>query len=818
MWLLETLLRDAKCGVRALRRTPGFTVAALLTLALVIAVNTAVFSLVDAVMLRPLPYPDADRLALVITRSISAPDGGGETGQTGRTWELVRDHATAVDRAAFSMWTTGVNIVANGQASYVQQQRAGAGFFDVLGVRPLIGHGFGPDDDRPGGPAVTVLSHTLWRSAFSGDPGVVGQSITLRGEPYTVVGVMPEGFQSGTRADLWTPLRPTTEGEGEGENYTILIRLRGSTTWPEAMGVIGRIGAEVVRGSRSPAAASQRWSLVPLQRGLTDDLRSPLLMMWAAVAVVLVVGCVNLAGLLLARAFGRTREIATRMALGSGRNAVVRQLLVESLVLAVIGGTAGVLLAHAALDAFQRLAQGALDVWQPVAIDGRALAGAAGLTGLATVLFGLAPALQAARLDVQIGLTGGGARTIAGRSSRLPRRVLVVAQVALGVVLLVSAGLLMRSVAHLRALNPGFEPAHVMTASLSLQDARYDTTAKVEALFNSALERMRRIPGVEAAAVSLGLPYERLLNLGFRHLEGPEAAAAQGPMTSAAYVTDDFFETLRLPIRRGRTFDERDTATSPAVVVINERFATSYFKGEDPIGRRILLAGRERQVVGVVGDVPVRPGWGDNGPLSAMPLTYIPVGQVNDGFIQLVHGWFTPTFLVRSAASPELLGADMRRALQSVDPFLPFAEIRSMSAVQSESIARERFLMSILVALAAATLALAALGIHGLIATSVTERTREIGIRLALGATMGQALRELALPGLKLALAGTMIGAVAAVASSRLLRHFLWGVRPGDPATFVTVALLLLTVACAASVVPALRILRLDPATTLRHE
>jgi len=356
----------------------------------------------------------------------------------------------------------------------------------------------------------------------------------------------------------------------------------------------------------------------------------------------------------------------------------------------------------------------------------------------------------------------------------------------------------------------------VVTASVSLEDARYRTAARVSRLFEETLTRVSQARGVEAAGVSLGLPYERILNLGFRHLDGPQAGSTQGRMTSATYVVGDFFRALRLPIRAGRTFDARDRADTPGVVVVNDAFARLYFAGASPLGRRIAFAGREREVIGVAGNVQVRPGWGDNGPIAAMPLAYLPLAQATDGFLRLVHGWFSPAFVVRAASGTDSV-AVLRRAVDATDPLLPFARVRNMEQVRDASLARQRFLMVLLAGLAVAAVLLAAIGIHGLIATTVVERTREMGIRVALGATMGQAMRSLVVPGVLLAVGGTAIGTLASLGFVPLLRHFLWGVSATDPATFLAVGAILLAVASVASVGPALRILRLDPAKALRE-
>jgi predicted permease len=813
---LEDLTRDVRFAFRLLQRSPAFAVTAGLTLALAIAINTAVFSVVDAVLLKPLPYPEPSKLGLVTTTR-RAP-GAVETdhGQTGASWLAVRDRATTMDAAVYSTWPTGVNITGSGKASYVQQQRVGAGFFKVLGVAPLIGREFTADEDRPGGPPAVILSHALWRTMFTADPNVVGRTLMLRGEAATIAGVMPAGLRTGAEADVWTPIRPSTTGEGEGENYLILVRLRPGTEWARADAEIRQMGTDIARARQLPAGASMTFWLDPLQRGMTANLRAPLLMLWAAVAIALLIACVNLAGLLLARAAARWREIATRMALGSGRGAMIRQLVIESAVLAAIGWIAGIALGSAALQGLKALAAGAFDIWQPVAIDTRTIAAAGMLAFAASLLFGIAPAFHATRANVQAVLVGGGTRGVATGGRSWMRRMLIVTQVALGVVLLVGAGLLVRTFLHLRHLDPGFDASGVVTATVSLQDARYRTAPRVMQLVDETLARVTRAPGVSNAAVSLGLPYERLLNLGFRHLDGPAAASVRGGMTSATYVAGDFFGTLRIPLRAGRIFDRRDRLDSPGVAIVNETFARQYLGGaREAIGRRIAFAGRDRGVIGVVGDVQVRPGWGDNGPIAPMPLAYIPLAQANDAFLRLVHGWFSAAFIVCAPGRPDAVAA-LRRAIDTTDPLLPFARVRDMAQVRDASLAQQRFLMVLLAGLALAAVLLAAVGIHGLIATTVVERSREMGIRVALGATMSQAMRSLAVPGVVLALIGTTIGIAASLAFVRLLRHYVWGVSTTDPVTFAAVAALLLIVASVASLVPAMRILRLDPAAILR--
>lgn len=817
----DTLLRDMRYAFRMLRNSPGFTAICIVTLAIGIGVNTAIFTVVDALLLKPLPYPEPARLVTISTTS-RTPRGvfTMPAALDGATFFAIRDNVTSLDVAVQGGggWGVGVNMIARNRAANVKQARVSAGYFRVLGVPPAIGREFVADEDRQGGPAVAILSHALWTRVFDAQPGIVGSAISLRGEPYTVVGVMPEDFNSGTPADVWTPLRPNSTGEGGGINYELFARLTPGARWEQAVNQLRQFAAPVIAKQLSKDAVVD-CTLIPLQNAQTDGIRQPLLMLWGAVGLVLVIACVNVAGLLIARSGARTREIAIRMALGSGRWVVIRQLLVESAVLAAIGGAAGVAVGWIVLEGLQRLGTDVFDFGYPVALDGRVLAVSL-LVALATnILFGLAPALHATRIDVQGALAEGGTRSVAGANAQWPRRLLVAGEVALGVILLVGSGLLVRTFIHLRALNPGFDSSQVVTAMVSLQDARYQDAARVNQLFAQTLERIRREPGVEAAGITLGLPYTRLLNFGWARVEGA-TPDDRGGMTNVSYITPGYLEALRIPLRQGRLVTEADQASAPPVVVVNEEFVRKFYRDKDVVGLHIRFAGSEREIVGVVGNVRATSSGlgGDGSPLVVPYAIYVPAAQTSSGFFRGVHVWFSPSWVVRSPAPVSAIADAIRRAVATVDPLLPVARVETMAEVQSASLARQRFMMSLVAGLGAVALLLAAIGIHGLIASSVSERTRELGIRLALGATSGQVLRSVVVPGVVSAAFGVAFGTVGALAAVNLLRSFLWGVTATDPSTFAGVIALLLGVAVAASVLPALRVLRLDPARTLRAE
>ena len=819
--VLETLVRDARYALRMLRKTPAFTAIALVTLAVGIGVNTAVFTVVDAMLLKPLPFPAPERLATL--HAVARSERGvsvNDMSVDGATFLALRDNAKTVDVAVRGAggWGVGVNMVAQDRAANVKQSRVSTGFFRVLGVAPFMGREFTADEDRAGGPAVAILSYPLWQRVFDARPDIIGAAITLRGEPYVVVGVMPAGFTMGTPVDVWTPLRPSAGGEGGGTNYGIYMRLRPGASWEQASNEVDRVAAPVFIAQFSKGSTLS-CSLMPLQMAETDGLRQPLLMLWGAVGMVLLIACVNVAGLLIARSGLRTREIATRMALGSGRTAVVRQLLVESAVLALAGGAAGVGVGWLVLALLKNLGEEVFDFGYPVALDGGVLA-VTMLVALGTsVVFGLVPAMHASRVDVQGTLADAGTRAVAGGRSRWPRRLLVVVEVALGVVLLVSAGLLVRTFVYLRGLDPGFDPASVTVATVSLQDKRYEDPVRIARLFDATLESLRRQPGVEAAGITLGLPYTRLLNYGWGRVEGA-TADNKGGMTNVSYITPGYMEALRVPLRKGRLFTAADQAAAPPVVIVNDAFVQKFYKGQDVIGLHIRFAEVPREIVGVVGTARATSSGlgGDGSPLVQPYAIYVPAAQTSSRFFRGVHVWFSPSWVVRSAAPAGAIAESIRSAVRDVDPLLPVAKIETMTAVQTAALSTQRFTMALVVGLGAVALMLAAIGIHGLIASSVTERTRELGIRLALGASRRQVLQDVVVPGVTLASIGVAAGAVASLPVTRLLRSFLWGVQPGDPVTFASVIGTLLLVAFAASLLPALRVLRLDPARTLRAD
>jgi predicted permease len=806
-------MRDFRFALRLIRQNWGFSLTVIAILGLCIGANTAVLSVVNAAMFRPLDYPEPERLGAVSTTSVGRDGESVGDSHDGRTWELIKQRVPSIDAAVYGGgFGGGVNLGVNGRGVFVKQQRVSAGFFHVLGISPEVGHEFTDVEDRKGGPAVVLLSHTLWVRYFNSDPAIVGRGILLRGEPYTVVGIIPAGFRfNGTAADLWTPVRPSTSGEGSGSNYGIIARVKAGATWVQASSELNALVPELKSLGSYSKDAKVQLGLVPLLADMTSELRSPLKMLWGAVAAVFVLGCVNIGGMLLARASGRVGEIATRLALGAPIRRIVKQLLVESTTLGLIGGAAGVAVGYVCLRGLKILGADTYSFLESVDLDWRVLLATLGLTVVAGIAFGLVPAWQAAHVDLRSAQTG--TRTVAGRKRFVSLGTLVGGQVALAVPLLIGAGLLLRTFLYLWNINPGFDPNHVLTARFSLQDARYDTAAKMNRLYSEVSQRLHETPGIEAAAVSLSLPYERGLNDGVK-LPGQ----SRNQITNYNYVTPEFFSALRIPLLQGRLFTSGDSAASERVAIVNQAFVNTYFKGGNALGQPLRSGKDEQVIVGIVGDVQEkRAGWGDFGPVAQVPSMFIPAAQAGDNFM-FVHVWFSPSWIVRSSLPAREVAAAVDRVTRSVDPLLPMAEFRSIDDIKAATLGEQRFLAALVDALGLLAILLTTLGIYGLIANLVAERTKELGIRLALGSSTSEAVWTALRPGLIWVLGGLAIGAGASFWLERLLRSFLWGVQPTDPVALATAGLVLLAATALASLIPSARILRLNPADTLRSE
>ncbi len=602
-----------------------------------------------------------------------------------------------------------------------------------------------------------------------------------------------------------------------GTNYGVIARLKPGVKRSEASTEVAALdqpvlAGEIARFQGMPPRFRMSMRLDSMQKALASRVRASLVPLWAAVGAVLLIGCVNIAGLLLAQAAARRREIATRMALGAARGRIVSQLLAESVLLALGGGAAGLVVARVAIEGLKRLGMEGFDLWRPVQLDARVLLVTLGVTLAASVVFGLAPALETTRLDIRAVLLEGGRGTPGGRQRRL-RQVLVGGEIALGMALLATAGLLVRTLEYLQGIDPGFDARHVLTAQLSLEDARYRTSASVDGLIRKSLDRIRALPGVEAAGVGLSLPYQRPLNDGVRISDGPRSGEAP---TDMIFVSPGYFEALRMRVMSGRTFAERDSAA--AVAVVNDAFARKYLAGENPLGRHLELGKKQAEIVGLVASTPQHSGLFDLGPLAPTPTVYVPFAQAPDAFLPILFTWFSPSWVVRTRDETPGLAGKMQAAIQAVDPSLPFSSFASMEDLRWASVAHQRYLATLFALFAGLALLLAAIGVYALVANSVTQRTRELGIRMALGATVRNAIEAVVRPNLGLAVVGAGVGVVLAWFAARLIQGLVWGVPPHDPRTVLVAAGMMVVLSGLASVLPALRLMHLDPARVLHEE
>ena len=807
---MSTFGRNLRLALRQLARNPGFATTVIITLALSIGANTAIFSVVNALMLKSLPYPQPDRIGTLFQRT-QGPQASDEMRWIdGTQWERLRDNVPSLTSAVYAALAGGANLKAGSQIAYAHAGRVSARYFDVLGIRPAIGRAFSATEDAPKGPKAVILSYNLWHNVFASDRNLIGQTIHLKGEPYTVIGILPQGAATPLNADLYTALQPSREGEGQGTNFGVIFRLNNSATWQQADGEINRAWAYRISQieSKNPGTKIAYYT-VPLQRGVTAQLRPRAIGLMLSAGFILLIACANLAGLTLVRMSRRLPEIATRMALGASRWQIQKQLWLENLVLAVLGGSAGIVVGFAALRGLlSLLPEGFLPV-ASVPLDAPVLAFTMTVSLLTSALFGMLPALATNRVHLRSSIASRGASS--GQSVRL-RQALIAGEVALTVVLLAGAGLLIRSLIHLETLPPGFNPNGVMTAKASLDDARYHDPVAFRRLMSDSIDAMQRIPGVESAAVGLTLPYERTLNDGVVLHDGPQTGKSVG--TDVVYVTPRFFEVLQMPLIRGRAFTTADSPNAQPVVIVNSAFARKFFPGLNPVG---LVISKNALIVGVVSDTQLSSGLNPTAPIQSEETIYMPATQVAAPML-FVHAWFQPSWVVRTTRPVEGLTEQMQKALAAVDPALPFSGFYRMSDLQAESLSEQRVEVALLGTMAALALLLSAVGIFALVASLVTQRTREIGIRIALGSTIRQAMAHISSSGVSAAGAGLLLGLMLCVIALRAMRSVLYGVGVFDAPSLFAVIGTLGVVALLAATIPALRIARIDPAVTLRED
>jgi putative ABC transport system permease protein len=813
---IEDLLQDARYGLRQLRRNPGFAFVAVLTLALGIGANTAVFSVVNAVLLHPLPYRDPARLVAFGQADEKKHDEFSPVSPPAFL-EFRRDNHAFEQLAAYT--PESFTYSGTDAAFWAEAASVSSNLFSALGVEPVLGAGFAERDEEPGGEPAAVLSWQFWQQNFGGDRRILGKSIRLSGKPYVVRGVMPRSFRFpyNQPAELWTPLRFTPEERAPamlGSHYLSgLARLKPGVSIEQAHAgtrlIAQRLKAEAPKNVRMKGDVA----IVPLRASMVGDTRALLLLLLGAVGLVLLIATVSVANLMLARATTRGREMAMRAAIGASQARLVRQLLTESLLLAAIAGAFGLLLSAWGTRLLLPLTPSDIPGLQDVGVDVRVLAFAAGCSLVAGVLFGLAPAFALRARDLNQSLKqGGAAGPRAGH--RCLRSGLVVAQVAISLVLLAGAGLLLRTFLRLQAVKPGFNPEKVLVAELVLMGDRYrDRLARVQ-LFDQMLERIERLPGVVSAGASTNLPMSRTnMTTSFSLPDGPPVDPGPrgfGPQTGFRAVSAGYFRTLGIPLLRGRFFDERDQIGAKPAAIINYTLARRYFQGADPVGRHIVSGFRRGdqplppEIVGIVGDVKY-----DGLDRETTPEMFIPYAQMPQGFIR---------FVVRTAGDPVSLTAAIRDQLRALDKELPLRTVSTMAQFVSDSVAERRFYLATLGAFAALALLLAAAGIYGVVSYAVAQRTHEFGVHMALGAERAALVSMVLGHGLKLVLPGVALGLGGAFASTHLLSKLLFGVTPLDPLTFAGVSLLLAAVALAACYGPARRAARVDPMAALRHE
>ena len=811
---MKTLWQDLRYGLRVLAKSPGFTVVAVLTLALGIGANTAIFTVVYGVLLRPLPFRQPDRL---VQLAESFKDETGEMSVTADQLRRLTDHGELFEHLA-GFTQAGYNLAADNSGEHLRGMPVGADYFRVLGVEPSLGRDFIEADNVGDGQRVAIITYDLWTRRFGGDPSRIGQTILLNGEPFTVIGVMPRGFSALGQAgapdsgapDIWTPLALVTKTAGSGENLDVIARLKPGVTRAQLDAQMSVVTQDFQRAYPNDVSQGVSMRFLPYQAMIGADLRPYLLLLLGAINFVLLIACANVANLLLARGGLRAREIAVRVALGASRARIFRHLLTESMLVAVGGGVLGLLVAAIGLRSLLALAPVSLPRAGEIHLDLWAF-GFTFLVSLATgALFGLAPALDATRVGLSDSLKEGAARSSASLLRTRLRHALIIGECALSLVLLTGAGLMIATFSKLLHTNPGFNPHPLLSMQFWLVGSKYNSTPEVENFNRALVQRLESVPGVEAAGViAAGLPLERGGNNGVRIVGSSDS---EWHSTDYREVTPGFFRTMGIPLRQGRLFSEADSDSSARVVIVNEAFARQYFSRRSALGEHVDANNTVCEIVGVVGDVK---SYLDQ---PAPPTTFIPASQASFGTSQLFEGWFPRSVVVRAGVDPLGLDRTVRDAFAAVDPLVPTGPMRSMEQVLSHSLALRNFMRFLLSIFAGLALVLASVGIYGVISYAVSQRTREIGVRMALGARPADVLRLILGEGLRLVLVGVAEGIAAALALTKLLASLLYGVSDTDPLIFASVTGLLVGVSLAACFIPARRAMRVDPMVALRYE
>ena len=815
---MDSIVNDVRFTLRMFRKKPGFTLVAVLTLALGIGANTAIFSVVNATLLRPLPFAEPERVVMVWGYLARIAQTADRLPSSSGNFVSLRDQNHSLEKlAAFRSW--GWQLTGGGEPELLRGARVSSDFFQAVGASPTLGRTFTNEEDQPNRAPVAIISHSLWRRHFAADPQVIGKTMTLTGQTVMVVGVMPPGFQFPGGAnmipglqfaldnDVWMPLALTDEEkQNQGTmNLALIGRLKPGVASSQAETELRALQQSLPLGT-----IGYTLNVVPLHQQMVGKIRKLLLVLLATVAFVLLIACANIANLLLVRATSRQKETAIRAALGAGRLRLIRQLLTESLLLALAGGGVGLLLAVWGNSLLVSLIPEDVPRIHEISVDGRILAFTLLVSCLTGIIFGLAPALQASKLDLNESLKEGRRRTTAGQAQNRLRSLLVVSEVALALIVLISAALLIKSFVRLLDVKPGFNPANVLTLDIQLPDlppSRYASDDEQTAFFQQLMDRIKALPGVEGAGAVVTLPLTGAFEGTDVILAGQESLPdAERPEADYNTVTPDFFSTMQIPLAQGRQFTAQDRKGAPGVVIINDIMAQRLWPNEDPLGKRFTVGFEKdpREVVGVVGSIKQT-----TLDAEVRPAMYLP---------HLQRASAGMTVLVRTTGEPLALAAAVREQVRALDKDIPVTHIQTMEQVFRTSVAQQRFSMLVVGLFAGLALVLATVGIYGVMAYSVAQRAHEIGVRMALGARTGQVLKLILRDGMTLALLGVAVGLAGAFALTRLIATLLFGVTPTDAATLILVSLALLGVALVACYIPARRATKVDPLVALRYE
>ncbi len=824
---METIAADVRYALRTLWKNLDFAAIAVAALALGIGANTAIFTVVNAVLLEPLPYPQPDRI-MKVGRQFGDQAGYSNSIPKFMVW---RQNDVFESFALYDQSGPAMNVGTAQPPQQVKGVHVSRDYFKVFGIPPTMGRTFTESEDLPNGPNVAVISQQVWRTQLGGDPQALGRTITLNGAPYTVVGVMPGSFRSDPPAEVWLPIQADPNSSNQGHYLSAAGRLKPGVTVERARAEMKVMGERFRHANPKWMDKNESVAVVPMREATVGNVKTALLVLLGAVAFVLLIACANVASLLLARAAGRQRELAIRTALGAHRWRIVRQLLTESLILSGIGAVVGFALGAWGVRGLLVLAPGniprltdtgGVPVSVPL-VDWRVLAFTVGVALVTGVLFGLFPALHTSNPDLAATLKEASSRTGTGLRQNRVRGALVVSEIALALVLLVGAALLIRTSMGLKSVKTGFDGHNLLTLQTSLAGGSYASTAKVDNFARQVIQKLEALPGIDSAATTLILPSDGDIDLPFT-IAGklpPKGQLYNGDEQWRA-VSAQYFKTMRIPLLRGRAFEETDTGISSRVVIINNAMAKEYWPKEDPVGQVITIGkglGPQfeepaRQVVGVVGDAR-ETGLSDKDVVAVM---YIPASQMTEGLTALANSVIPLSWVIRTGMDPLSMRATVEREFRSVDPQIPIARERSMEQVLSESIARQDFNMLLLSIFAGIALLLASIGIYGLMAYTVEQRTQEIGIRMALGGQRPQMLRMMVVQGMKLTLIGIIVGLGIAFGLTKLLASLLFGVQSSDPATFVAVAAILTLVSFLAIYIPSRRAMNVEPVEALRYE